>query len=70
MKYAINLQNGQTVEGELLSALEADFEKMTWTFSLDGETQVSGGDYIVIHTKDLERAAVAAQGKPADEVKP
>lgn len=69
MKYEINLQNGQTVEGEMVSALEADFDKRTWTFSIDNETQVSGGDFIVIHTKDLERAAVAAQGKGENDAK-
>lgn len=59
----ILLSNGTAVNGQVLEADSADFEKLTWTFSMPNDTRVSAGKFLVIPMVDLERAA---QGKAAD----
>jgi hypothetical protein len=53
--------SGQNWKGPVrcyeVNSVEADFEKMTWTFQIDADTRVSGGRYLLIHEDDL-RAAV------------
>ena len=61
---AITLQNGQTVEGEIVNAAEADFIKMTWTFDIEADTRVGAGEYLLVSCVDLQIAAVeASSGK-------
>lgn len=56
------LLNGVAVNGQVVEADSADFEELTWTFSIDQSTRVSAGKFLLIPMIDLERAAA---GKPA-----
>jgi hypothetical protein len=38
------------------TSLEADFDKLTWTFQIDADTQVAAGQYLLIHQSDLMEA--------------
>jgi hypothetical protein len=57
MKKAITLHDGETIEGELVESLEADFATRSWRFSIFDDTQVGAGEYIVISCVDLAKLA-------------
>lgn len=37
-----------TSEPQVLESAEADFEKMTWTFTLNGNSEVSAGNFAIL----------------------
>lgn len=40
---------------QVLESMEADFEKMTWTFSIGGHNEVSAGQYAVIPASEFRK---------------
>jgi hypothetical protein len=36
---------------QILASIEADFEKMTWTFALNSDTRVAGGCYAILYSE-------------------
>ena len=40
---------------QVLESIEADFEEMTWTFSIGSGNQVAGGRYAVLPTDEFSK---------------
>lgn len=54
------LLNGTAVNGQIIEADSADFDAMTWTFSIDKDTRISAGKFLLIPMIELERASMAS----------
>ena len=47
------------------TSYSCDFEENTWTFSLEGNLQVSAGEYAILRRADYQSLLVAARTEDA-----
>jgi len=66
MQKAITLFNQQAALGHEVVSLEADFDKMTWTFRIDDDTTVAAGRYFLVHESELLDASRRASGSGSE----
>lgn len=51
----MNLRSSIDWNAQVLESLEADFEKMTWTFGLTGCTRVGCGQYAILWAETYQK---------------